>query len=158
MQWRPGWAKGLDESYLAYRTGQTEFLAESLLENGIPVVEPPGGHAVYLDAGRLFPHIPQGEFPGQALAVELYRQGGIRSVEIGSVMFAHPDPTTGEMNYPKLELVRLALPRRVYTQSHLEYVVETLIMIKERKECIRGYKFAYAPRLLRHFTARFEPL
>jgi tryptophanase len=153
-----GLGEGLDESYLAYRTGQTEFLAESLLENGIPVVEPPGGHAVYLDAGRLFPHIPQGEFPGQALAVELYRQGGIRSVEIGSVMFAHPDPTTGEMNYPKLELVRLALPRRVYTQSHLEYVVETLIMIKERKECIRGYKFAYAPRLLRHFTARFEPL
>lgn len=153
-----GLREGLDESYLAYRTGQTKFLAESLLAKGVPVVEPPGGHAVYVDAGRLFSHIPPGEFPGQALAVELYREGGIRSVEIGSVMFAHPDPTTGEMTYPKLELVRLAIPRRVYTQSHLEYVVETLVRISERKECIRGYKFTYAPELLRHFTARFEAL
>jgi tryptophanase len=153
-----GLREGLDEGYLAYRTGQTKFLAESLLENGIPIVEPPGGHAVYVDAGRLFPHIPQAEFPGQALAVELYREGGIRSVEIGSVMFAHPNSQTGQMDYPSLELVRLAIPRRVYTQSHLEYVSSTLARIKEGSDCIRGYKFTYAPKLLRHFTARFEPL
>jgi tryptophanase len=153
-----GLREGLDESYLEYRTGQTRFLAERLLESGIPIVEPPGGHAVYLDAGRLFPNIPPAEFPGQALAVEIYREGGIRSVEIGSVMFAHPNPATGEMEFPSLELVRLAIPRRVYTQSHLEYVVQTVARIKERRDCIRGYKFTYAPMLLRHFTARFEPL
>jgi tryptophanase len=128
------------------------------LEAGIAIIEPPGGHAVYVDAGSLFPHIPQAEFPGQALAVELYLEGGIRAVEIGSVMFAHLDPQTGEMAYPRLELVRLALPRRVYTQSHLDYVAETLIKISERREQVRGYRFTYAPELLRHFTARFEPV
>ena len=150
--------EGLEEDYLAYRLGQTAYLAERLLENGIPIVEPPGGHAVYLDAGRLFPHIPQADFPGQALAVELYLEGGIRAVEIGSVMFAHPDPATGVMVYPDLELVRLAIPRRVYTQSHLDFVVETLVKIASQREQVRGYRFTYAPELLRHFTARFEPL
>ncbi|HLE50915.1 MAG TPA: tryptophanase [Anaerolineales bacterium] len=152
-----GLREGLAENYLAYRLGQTAYLAERLLELGIPIIEPPGGHAVYLDAGRLLPHIPQKEFPGQALAVELYLEGGIRAVEIGSVMFAHPDPETGELTYPKLELVRLAIPRRVYTQSHLDYVAETLAGIADRKENVRGYRFTYAPPLLRHFTARFEP-
>jgi tryptophanase len=150
--------EGLDEQYLAYRLGQTAYLAERLLKSGIGIIEPPGGHAVYVDAGRLFPHIPQNSFPGQALAVELYRQGGIRAVEIGSVMFAHPDPETGVMVFPSLELVRLAIPRRVYTQSHLDYVAETLAQISSRREQVRGYKFTYAPKLLRHFTARFEPL
>ena len=153
-----GLREGLDENYLAYRLGQTAYLAERLLELGIPIIEPPGGHAVYLDAGRLLPHIPQKEFPGQALAVELYLEGGIRAVEIGSVMFAHPDPETNELTYPKLELVRLAIPRRVYTQSHLDYVAETLAVIAKHKEDVRGYRFTYAPPLLRHFTARFEPL
>jgi len=153
-----GLREGLDEDYLAYRLGQTAYLSENLLERGIPIIEPPGGHAVYLDAGQLFSHIPQGEFPGQALAVELYLEGGIRAVEIGSVMFAHPDPQTGEMIYPSLELVRLAIPRRVYTQSHLDYVAETLSKIAARRKKIRGFKFTYAPELLRHFTARFEPL
>jgi len=153
-----GLREGLDENYLAYRLGQIAYLAERLLELGIPIIEPPGGHAVYLDAGRLLPHIPQKEFPGQALAVELYLEGGIRAVEIGSVMFAHPDPETGELTYPKLELVRLAIPRRVYTQSHLDYVAETLAVIAKHKEDVRGYRFTYAPPLLRHFTARFEPL
>jgi len=148
--------EGLDEAYLAYRLGQTAYLADRLVSLGIPVVEPPGGHAVYLDARRLLPHIPQGQFPGQALAVELYREGGIRAVEIGSVMFAHPSPETGVMVYPALELVRLAIPRRVYTQSHLDYVVECLARIAERAETLRGYRFTYAPKLLRHFTARFE--
>ena len=150
--------EGLDEQYLAYRLGQTAYLAELLLKTGIGIIEPPGGHAVYVDAGRLFPHIPQNSFPGQALSVELYRQGGIRAVEIGSVMFAHPDPETGVMVYPSLELVRLAIPRRVYTQSHLDYVAETLAQIYSQREKVRGYKFTYAPKLLRHFTARFEPV
>jgi tryptophanase len=153
-----GLREGLDEDYLAYRLGQTAYLAERLKELEIPIIEPPGGHAVYLNAGRLFPHIPPGAFPGQALAVELYREGGIRAVEIGSVMFAHPDPETGEMVYPELELVRLAIPRRVYTQSHLEYVSETMGCISRQREAIRGYRFIYAPDLLRHFTARFEPV
>jgi tryptophanase len=150
--------EGVDEDYLRYRLGQTAYLADRLLALGIPIVEPPGGHAVYVDARRLLPHIPQSAFPGQALAVELYRQGAIRAVEIGSVMFAHPSPETGVMVYPALELVRLAIPRRVYTQSHLDYVVEAVVKIAERREQIHGYRFTYAPKLLRHFTARFAPL
>jgi tryptophanase len=153
-----GLREGLDEDYLAYRLGQTAYLAERLLDYEISIIEPAGGHAVYLDAGRLFPHIPQAEYPGQALAVELYREGAIRAVEIGSVMFAHPDPETGEMRYPKLELVRLAIPRRVYTQSHLDYVAETLKRIAQRRNETQGFRFTYAPELLRHFTARFEPI
>jgi tryptophanase len=150
--------EGLDEAYLEYRLGQTRYLGERLLELGIPIIEPPGGHAVYVDAGRLLPHIPQGEFPGQALAVEMYLQGGVRAVEIGSVMFAFPDPKTGEMVFPDLELVRLAIPRRVYTQSHMDYVAETLKQIANRREQVCGFRFTYAPELLRHFTARFERL
>lgn len=150
--------EGLDESYLAYRLAQTEYLAERLLALGIPIIEPAGGHAVYLDAGRLFAHIPQAEFPGQALSVALYVEGGIRACEIGSVMFAHPDPATGQMVFPKLELVRLAIPRRVYTQSHMDYVAATLARIAEHKQEMSGYRFTYAPEMLRHFTARFEPL
>ena len=150
--------EGLDESYLAYRLGQTAYLGESLRLAGIPIIEPPGGHAIYLDAGRLLPHIPHAEFPGQALAAALYLEGGIRGVEIGSVMFAYPDPDTGEMIYPQLELVRLAIPRRVYTQAHMDYVIATLKQLAGRTEQLRGYRLTYAPPLMRHFTARFEPL
>jgi tryptophanase len=153
-----GLREGLDEAYLAYRVGQTAYLGERLLAAGIRIIEPPGGHAIYVDAQHLFPHIPPAEFPGQALAVELYREGGIRTVEIGSVMFAHPDPDSGEMVFPQLELVRLALPRRVYTQSHLDYVVACLEAIAARADAVRGYRFTYAPELLRHFTARFAPV
>ncbi len=149
---------GLQEDYLAYRLAQTAYLAGRLNEAGIPTIQPAGGHAVYLDARAVLPHIPQCEFPGQALAVELFREGAIRGVEIGSVMFAFPDPDTGEMVYPKLELLRLAIPRRVYTQSHMDYVADSLARIKARAGSIRGYKFTYAPELLRHFTARFEPV
>jgi tryptophanase len=151
-----GLREGLQEDYLAYRIGQTAYLAERLVELEIPIIEPPGGHAVYVDARRLLPHLPQSEVPGQALAVELYLEGGIRAVEIGSVMFAHRDEHTGEMIFPQLELVRLAIPRRVYTQSHLDYVAETLGKIYCRREQVRGLRFTYAPELLRHFTARFE--
>lgn len=153
-----GLREGLDERYLAYRLAQTAYLAQRLLDNRIPIVEPPGGHAVYLDAGRLLPHIPQEEFPGQALSVALYLEGGIRAIEIGSVMFAHSDPQSGQMVFPKLELVRLAIPRRVYTQSHLDYVVEIAVEIASQKDRLRGYKITYEPPLLRHFTAHFMPL
>jgi tryptophanase len=150
--------EGLDESYLAYRLAQTAYLGQQLMAIGMPIIEPPGGHAIYLDAGRLLSHIPHGEFPGQALAAGLYLEGGVRGVEIGSVMFAHPDPETGEMNYPKLELVRLAIPRRVYTQAHLDYVVQIAAKLVDKRTTLKGYRFTYAPELLRHFTARFEPL
>lgn len=150
--------EGLDPAYLAYRLGQTAYFAERLMEAGIPIIEPAGGHAIYLDAGRLLPHIPHAEFPGQALSAALYLEGGVRGVEIGSVMFAHPDPDTGEMIYPQLELVRLAIPRRVYTQSHIDYVVNILSGLASKRESLRGYRLTYSPELLRHFTARFEPL
>lgn len=150
--------EGLDESYLAYRLGQTAYLGDSLRNAGIPIIEPPGGHAIYLDAGTLLPHIPHAEFPGQALAAALYLEGGIRGVEIGSVMFAFPDPQSGEMVYPRLELVRLAIPRRVYTQAHLDYVIATLKQLAGRASDLRGYRLTYAPPLMRHFTARFEPI
>jgi tryptophanase len=153
-----GLYEGLDESYLAYRLMQTAYLGERIREQGIQIVEPPGGHAIYIDAGALLPHIPQREFPGQSLAVELYLEGGIRGCEIGSVMFSHPDPDTGTMIYPKLELVRLAIPRRTYTQSHMDYVADTLGNIAKRATALRGYEFTFAPELLRHFTAKFNPL
>lgn len=149
--------EGLDESYLAYRLAHTQYLADRLLEAGVPVVEPPGGHAVYLDALRFLPDMPREHLLGQALAAALYLEGGIRSVEIGSVMFAHRDPVTGAVVYPDLELVRLAIPRRVYTQSHLDYVADTVIEMYQRREAVQGLRIVYETRFLRHFTARFEP-
>jgi tryptophanase len=153
-----GLFEGLDEDYLHYRLGQTAYLANRLKDAGVPIIEPPGGHAIFIDAGSLLPHVPHHEFPGQSLTNELYLQGGIRGCEIGSVMFAAPNPVTGEIIYPKLEMVRLAIPRRVYTQSHLDYVADIIIKIAEKANTLKGYKITYAPELLRHFTARFEPL
>jgi tryptophanase len=153
-----GLYEGLDESYLAYRLHQTLYLATRLNESGIQTIQPAGGHAVYVDAQALLPHIRNYEFPAQSLTVELYREGGIRGCEIGSVMFACLDPETNIWHYPKLELLRLAIPRRTYTQSHMDYVAETFAKIKSRATELRGYRFTYAPELLRHFTARFEPL
>jgi tryptophanase len=153
-----GLREGLDEDYLKYRINQSSYLVENLKEAGVPVLEPAGGHAVYIDAGQLLPHVPQSEFPGQSLVVELYMRGGIRAVELGSVAFAFPDPDTGEMIYPELELVRLALPRRTYTQSHLDYVIKILAEIYKDKDKLQGYRITKAPRLMRHFTAQFEPL
>jgi len=115
-----------------------------------------GGHAVYIDVKRFLPHIPQSQFPGQALAAQLYLEGGIRAAEIGSVAFARKDEATGEMIYPKLELVRLALPRRVYTQSHLDYVVDIIARLYREWEKIKGFRIVYEVPRLRHFTARFE--
>jgi tryptophanase len=153
-----GLYEGLDEDYLSYRLAQTAYLVARVNEASIPTIQPAGGHAVYVDAQAVFPHIPNYEFPGLALAVELYREGAIRGSEIGSVMFACLDPDTGKWHYPKLELLRLAIPRRTYTQTHMDYVADSLAAIRERAESVRGYKFTYAPELLRHFTARFAPL
>jgi tryptophanase len=153
-----GLYEGLDESYLSYRIAQTAYLAQRLNEAGIPTIQPAGGHAVYVVANQILPHIPNCEFPAQSLAVELYREGAIRGCEIGSVMFACLDPEDNTWHYPKLELLRLAIPRRMYTQTHMDYVADTLAKIKSRANDLRGYKFTYAPDLLRHFTARFEPL
>ena len=149
--------EGLDEAYLEYRLGQTAYLTEGLLAAGIPVVEPPGGHAVYIDAGQLLPHIPREQFPGWALAIEIYLEGGIRGVELGSVAFADVDKD-GEEHHPAMELVRMAIPRRMYTQTHMDLVIQTFEQIKKRSQDIRGYRITYAPKLLRHFTAKFEPI
>jgi tryptophanase len=148
--------EGLDEHYLAYRLAHTRYLADRLLEAGVPIVEPPGGHAVYLDALRFLPDMPRDQFPGQALVVGLYLTGGIRAVEIGSVMFARKDERTGDTIYPDLELVRLAIPRRVYTQSHLDYVADTIIELFRQRDTLRGVSIVYETKYLRHFTARFE--
>jgi len=150
--------EGLDEHYLEYRVNQVAYLGKKLQEAGVPIVEPPGGHAIYVDAGKMLPHIPRDAFPGQSLVVELYREGCVRAVEIGSVAFARTDPKTGESFHPDLELVRLAIPRRVYTQAHMDHVAETMARIMNRREKIPGYRLTYAPELLRHFTARFEPI
>jgi tryptophanase len=142
--------------YLRYRIRSTAYLGEALLESGIPVVQPIGGHAVYLDAAALLPHIDPLEYPGQALAVALYREGGIRGCEIGSVMFGrHPD---GSESPAAMELVRLAIPRRVYTQSHIDYVIEVIRWVAERSSRLRGLRIVEQPSTLRHFTARFEPI
>ncbi len=152
-------ATGLEEvfdpDYLNYRIKSTAYLGNKLHQKGIPVMMPIGGHAVYIDAKKFYPHIPVENFPGQALACELYLMGGIRSCEIGSVMFGHTD-NKGKFVPAAMELVRLAIPRRVYTQSHIEYVIEVFDKLLEDREKVSGYKITEAPRYLRHFTARFE--
>jgi len=153
-----GLYEGLNEEYLEYRLAQTAYLASGINQAGFPTIQPTGGHAVYVDAGSVLPQIPHSEFPGQTLTVELYREGAIRGGEIGSIMFAHTDPETGIMVYPKLELLRLAIPRRTYTQSHMDFVIDSFASIKNRLPKLKGYKITYAPELLRHFTARFESL
>jgi tryptophanase len=148
----------LNEDYLQFRINQTRYLGESMLDNDVPIVRPIGGHAVYIDAKRMLSHIPQSEFPGQALVVELYREAGIRAVEIGSLMFANKDENTGETSYPKLELVRLAIPRRVYTNMHMQYVSEAVNQINKKRDKIKGLKILYEAKFLRHFTAKLAPI
>jgi len=145
----------LDEDYLDYRLFSTRYVVEHLRELGIPVVAPAGGHAVYLDARRFLPHIEPLQYPGQSLAVEIYLEAGVRGVEIGTVMFG-ADPHTGEEKPARLDLVRLAIPRRVYTQSHMDYVVEGINLVWERRKDIRGMRIVKAPQFLRHFTAAFD--
>jgi tryptophanase len=147
----------LDEDYLNYRIVSTQYLGDHISRAGVPIVQPPGGHAIYIDARAMLPHIPPGEYPGQSLCCELYRWAGIRSVEIGSVMFGRRDPETGQETPAAMELVRLAIPRRVYTQSHVDYVVEAILEVYERRSSLRGYKITHQAPFLRHFSARFEP-
>jgi tryptophanase len=153
-------ARGLEEvveePYLRYRIRSTEYLHERLVAAGVPVIQPAGGHAVYIDARALLPHVPPPEYPGIALVNALYVEAGIRGVEIGSVMFGRK-PDGGEET-PPMDLVRLAIPRRVYTQSHIDYVAEAVIGVAATKQSLRGYRITKAPAVLRHFTAVFEPL
>ena len=144
-----GLEEALEEDYLKYRIASTAFLGNHIAREGVPIVQPPGGHAIYLDARAFLPHIPASQFPGVALAVELYLEGGVRSVEIGSLMF-------GE--HAQMDLVRLAIPRRVYTQSHIEYVVEVILDVWRRRESILGYELVHQAPFLRHFTARLKPI
>jgi tryptophanase len=146
----------VDEDYLRYRIRSTEYLGESLAKSGIPVVQPIGGHAVYIDARALLPQVPPLQYPGQALAAALYREGGIRGCEIGTVMFGlHPD---GSETAAAMDLVRLAIPRRTYTQSHVDYAIEVIRWVAERADQLRGLRIVSQPPQLRHFTARFAPL
>ncbi len=148
----------LHEDYLQYRIASTGYLGRHLTEAGVPIVQPPGGHAIYIDAAAMLPHIPPRQFPGQALVAQLYLEGGIRTVEIGSVMFGTTDAQTGEATTAAMELVRLAIPRRVYTQSHIDYVHEVVGDVYARRDEIFGMRMVWQQPPLRHFTARFEPL
>ena len=150
-----GLRETLDEHYLDYRLLSTQYVVEHLIDAGIPVMAPAGGHAVYLDARRFLPHIEPLQYPGQALSVELYLEAGIRTAEIGTVMFGL-DPQTGKEQPARLDLLRLAIPRRVYTQSHMDYVLEAIQLLWERRTAIRGMKIVKAPQFLRHFTAHFD--
>jgi tryptophanase len=151
-----GLHEALDLNYQQYRAASTGYLGDGISQAGVPIVQPPGGHAIYIDAKSMLPHVPQSQYPGQALAVALYLEAGIRAVEIGSVMFGKPDPETGNETYAKQELVRLAIPRRVYTKSQIDYVVESIVEIYQRRDRIRGVRIVQQPKTLRHFTARFE--
>src|SRR6266478_5577062 len=144
-----GVQEALEEDYLRYRIASTAYLGDHIAEQGVPIVQPPGGHAIYLDARAFLPHIPVEQFPGVALACELYLEGGIRSVEIGSLMFGAA---------ARMDLVRLAIPRRVYTQSHIDYVVEIILQVWKKRNSIRGFNLLYEAPFLRHFTARLEPV
>jgi tyrosine phenol-lyase len=143
-----GVQEALHEDYLQYRIASTAYLGNHIAAEGVPIVQPPGGHAIYIDARAFLPHVAADQFPAVALANELYLQGGIRSVEIGSLMFGAS---------AKMDLVRLAIPRRVYTQSHIDYVVEIILEVWKRREQITGMKLTYEAPFLRHFTARLEP-
>ena len=147
----------IEEDYLTYRIGQVKYLGDKLLEYGVPIIEPIGGHAVYLDAKRFLPHIPQHRFPAQALGVELYIEGGVRGVEIGTNL-AGRNPATGDHDYPKLEMLRLTIPRRVYTNRHMEIIAVACANVHERRAEITGLEYTFEAPILRHFTARFKPV
>jgi len=148
----------LNEDYLAYRIGQMEYFGKIIEQAGAPIIKPTGGHAIFIDAGKYLPHIPPGQFPGQSLAVEIYRAGGVRTVEIGSMMFGGKDAESGKIFYAPRELVRLAVPRRVYTASHLDYVADIVAQISAVKDSLKGYRITRETALLRHFTAELEEI
>jgi len=146
----------VDEHYLEYRIKSVEYLGNKLVEAGVPIIEPPGGHAIYIDAKRFLPNTPPEQYPGQSIVCELYLEGGIRAVEIGSVMFGKYDDN-GKLIPAMMELVRMAIPRRVYTQSHVDYLIEIILEVFNTRKKLKGYKIKYEAPMLRHFTARFEP-
>jgi tryptophanase len=150
-----GFEEVLHEDYLQYRIRSVAYLGEGLTKHGVQIIEPPGGHAVYIDAAHFCSHLPPDQFPGQALLCALYRHAGIRAVEIGSVMFGKTDPATGKTVHPAMQLVRLAVPRRVYTQSHIDYVIEAIGEVYANRADVRGLRIVEAPDVLRHFTAKF---
>ena len=152
-----GIVESVDDNHIRARVGQVEYLGKKIRDAGIPIVLPIGGHAVFLDASRILPHIPQEQFPAQALAAELYRISGVRSMERG-IVSAGRDAVTGENHKPKLELVRLTIPRRVYTQAHMDVTAEAVQEVAERADRVRGLRFSYEPEMLRFFQARFEPV
>lgn len=147
----------VDEHYLQYRIRSVEYLGEKLVSAGVPIIEPPGGHAIYIDAKRFLPDVPSDKYPGQSIVCELYLEGGIRGVEIGSVMFGKYDKD-GKLIPAIMELVRLAIPRRVYTQSHVDYLIEVIIEVFKNRNKLKGYEITYEAPMLRHFTAKFKPL
>lgn len=151
-----GLNEALSEEYLNYRIASTTYLGNHIAAEGVPIVQPPGGHAIYIDAREFLPHVPPTQFPGVALAAELYLEGGIRSVEIGTLMFGKSNENGVERPAP-MDLLRLAIPRRVYTQSHIDYVVEVILDVWRRREAIRGLDLVYQAPVLRHFTARLQP-
>jgi tyrosine phenol-lyase len=152
-----GIAEGVQDAHMASRVGQVRYLGELLLDWGIPIVEPIGGHAIFLDAKRFYPHIPQDQFPSQTLVSQLYLDSGVRSMERG-VLSAGRDPETGDHRYPALELTRLTIPRRVYTQAHMDIIAESTIAVFNERENTRGLELVYEPEYLRFFQARFKPL
>ena len=152
-----GLYEALDPDYLLYRITSTTYLGDHISAAGVPIVQPPGGHAIYIDAAAFLPHLQPLDLPGQALVVELYREAGIRAVEIGTLMFGRRDPETGQEHPAPMELVRLAVPRRVYTQSHIDYVVEGILEIWKNRDAVRGYRITEQAPFLRHFTAKLAP-
>ena len=155
-----GLQEGIEEDYLEYRIEQVKYLGDQLLSKGIPIIVPAGGHGIYVDAKKFYPHIPQKEFPGQALVVELYKTGGVRGVELGSCAFSKKNMNTGEIIYPELEMVRLTVSRRIYTNRHMDVVVNSLEDVYKRRDSARGLKITYEGPIisLRHFTAKFKLL
>jgi tryptophanase len=147
----------VDEHYLEYRIKSVEYLGNKLIDAGVPIIEPPGGHAIYIDANRFLPDIPSDQYPGQSIVCELYIEGGIRAVEIGSVMFGKYDEN-GKLIPSMMELVRMAIPRRVYTQSHIDYLIEIILEVYNNRDKLKGYKITYEAPMLRHFTAEFKPI